>query len=222
MPIEPDDLFHPPRVAPELSMLDARAAVGGADSRWAVVVDDDARLQGWIDLEPGLTGSVKDHLVPFEVQVPVGTSLRCRFRRDAPARRALDTGRRWRSLPRRTHAQPVACCDASFSGWSRRRGLRTPSWHILQGVGAPPAALTISRESPWRWRESNEDRPYGVTPRQRHCADSTCEDDGTEWERVVLIGTRWHAPSPRASCPARVRNRDAHHDPRRRARRGEC
>ena len=28
MPIEPDDLFHPPRVAPELSMLDARAAVG--------------------------------------------------------------------------------------------------------------------------------------------------------------------------------------------------
>ena len=76
-----------------------------------------------------------------------------RFRRDAPARRALDTGRRWRSLPRRTHAQPVACCDASFSGWSRRRGLRTPSWHILQGVGAPPTALTISRESPWRWRE---------------------------------------------------------------------
>ena len=79
MPIEPDDLFHPPRVAPELSMLEARAAVGGADSRWAVVVDDDAHLQGWIDLEPGLSGSVKDHLVPFEVQVPVGTSLRAAF-----------------------------------------------------------------------------------------------------------------------------------------------
>jgi osmoprotectant transport system ATP-binding protein len=79
MPIEPDDLFHPPRVAPELSMLEARAAVGGADSRWAVVVDDDEHLQGWIDLEPGLSGSVKDHLVPFEVQVPVGTSLRAAF-----------------------------------------------------------------------------------------------------------------------------------------------
>jgi osmoprotectant transport system ATP-binding protein len=79
MPIEPDDLFHPPRVAPELSMLDARAAVGGADSRWAVVVDDDGHLEGWIDLEPGLRGSVNDHLVPFEVQVPVGTSLRAAF-----------------------------------------------------------------------------------------------------------------------------------------------
>jgi osmoprotectant transport system ATP-binding protein len=79
MPIEPDDLFHPPRVAPELSMLEARAAVGEADSRWAVVVDDDEHLQGWIDLEPGLSGSVKDHLVPFEVQVPVGTSLRAAF-----------------------------------------------------------------------------------------------------------------------------------------------
>ena len=79
MPIEPDDLFHPPQVAPELSMLDARAAVGGADSRWAVVVDDDEHLRGWIDLEPGLTGSVEDHLVPFDVQVPVGTSLRAAF-----------------------------------------------------------------------------------------------------------------------------------------------
>ncbi len=79
MPIEPDDLFHPPQVTPDVSMLDARAAVGGADSRWVVVVDDRARLNGWIDLEPGLTGTVKDHLVRFEVQVPVGTSLRAAF-----------------------------------------------------------------------------------------------------------------------------------------------
>lgn len=62
-------------MTPDLSMLDARAAVGGADSRWAVVVDDDDHLLGWIDLEPGLRGSVTDHLVPFDVQVPVGTSL---------------------------------------------------------------------------------------------------------------------------------------------------
>jgi osmoprotectant transport system ATP-binding protein len=76
MPIESGDLFHPPEVSPGHSMLDARAAVAGADSRWAVVVDDGAHLRGWIDLQPGLTGSVGDHLVPFEVQVPVGTSLR--------------------------------------------------------------------------------------------------------------------------------------------------
>ena len=80
MATEPDDLFHPPQVTPDLSMLDARTAVGGADGRWAMVVDDDvARLYGWVDLEPGLTGSVKDHLVPFEVQVPVSTSLRAAF-----------------------------------------------------------------------------------------------------------------------------------------------
>jgi osmoprotectant transport system ATP-binding protein len=77
--IEPDDLFHPPQVSPDLSMLDVRAKVGGSDSRWAVVVDADAHLQGWVDLDPGLTGSVEDHLVPFEVQVPVGTSLRTAF-----------------------------------------------------------------------------------------------------------------------------------------------
>jgi osmoprotectant transport system ATP-binding protein len=60
-------------------MLDARAAAAGADSRWAVVVDERSRLKGWIDLEPGLTGSVEDNLVAFEVQVPVGTSLRAAF-----------------------------------------------------------------------------------------------------------------------------------------------
>jgi osmoprotectant transport system ATP-binding protein len=77
--IETDDLFHPPQVTPELSMLDARTAVGGSDSRWAVVVDDDTHLLGWIDLEPGLKGAVADHLVPFDVQVPLGTSLRAAF-----------------------------------------------------------------------------------------------------------------------------------------------
>jgi osmoprotectant transport system ATP-binding protein len=79
MPIAADSLFHPPEVSPELSMLDARAAAGGADSRWAVVVDDRSKLHGWVDLEPGLTGSVEDNLVPFEVEVPLGTSLRAAF-----------------------------------------------------------------------------------------------------------------------------------------------
>jgi osmoprotectant transport system ATP-binding protein len=43
------------------------------------VVDDESHLLGWIDLEPGLTGSVEDNLVGFEVQVPLGTSLRAAF-----------------------------------------------------------------------------------------------------------------------------------------------
>jgi osmoprotectant transport system ATP-binding protein len=79
MPIETDDLFQPPRVTPDLSMLDARSSAAGADSRWAVVVDEEEHLRGWVDLEPSLTGTVEDHLVLFEVQVPVGTSLRTAF-----------------------------------------------------------------------------------------------------------------------------------------------
>src|ERR1700677_1671912 len=77
--IAPEDLFRPPEVMRDQSMLDVRAAVGGSGSRWAVVVDDRAHLHGWVDLDPSFKGSVEDHLVPFEVQVPVGTSLRAAF-----------------------------------------------------------------------------------------------------------------------------------------------
>ena len=91
--IEPDDLFRPPQVGPKQSMLDVRAAVGGADSRWAVVLDGQAHLRGWVDLDPALTGSVEDNLVPFDV--PRGDFTTGGLRGDAPARRALDTcGRR--------------------------------------------------------------------------------------------------------------------------------
>jgi osmoprotectant transport system ATP-binding protein len=43
------------------------------------VVDERAQLRGWIDLDPSLTGSVEDNLVSFDVQVPLGTSLRAAF-----------------------------------------------------------------------------------------------------------------------------------------------
>jgi osmoprotectant transport system ATP-binding protein len=79
MPIESADLFQPPQVTPDLSMADAADAVAGADTRWAVVVDNDGHLSGWVDLEPGRTGSVADHLTPFEVQIPVSSSLRAAF-----------------------------------------------------------------------------------------------------------------------------------------------
>ncbi len=79
VPIVPDDLFHPPEVLPDVTMLDARAQAAGADIRWAVVVDAGHGLLGWIELDPSATGSVQDHLVPFDVQVPLGTSLRAAF-----------------------------------------------------------------------------------------------------------------------------------------------
>jgi osmoprotectant transport system ATP-binding protein len=77
--IEPEDLSHPPEVDPGLSMSEARTTAAGGDSRWAVVVDSGRHLHGWIDLHPGPEGPVPDHLVPFEVQLPLGTSLRAAF-----------------------------------------------------------------------------------------------------------------------------------------------
>jgi len=74
--IATEDLFHPPAVPPDVSMLDARALAAGADSRWALVVDAADHLLGWIDLDPGRGGAVADHVVEFGVQVPLGTSLR--------------------------------------------------------------------------------------------------------------------------------------------------
>jgi osmoprotectant transport system ATP-binding protein len=79
MPIDADSLFHPPQAPPDVSMLDARTMAAGADSRWAVVVDEAGHLHGWVDLEPGLKGSVEDNLRPFDVEVPLGTSLRAAF-----------------------------------------------------------------------------------------------------------------------------------------------
>jgi len=71
-----DDLFHPPVVAPDTSMAEARRKAAGAESRWAIVVDPADRLLGWVDLDPPRSGNVADHLVRFEVQVPMGASLR--------------------------------------------------------------------------------------------------------------------------------------------------
>jgi len=76
MEVEAQDLFCPPRVGPDTTMAEARVAAAGADSRWAVVVGAEDRLLGWIALDPADGGDVADHLQPFEVQIPLGTSLR--------------------------------------------------------------------------------------------------------------------------------------------------
>jgi osmoprotectant transport system ATP-binding protein len=79
MAIEAEYLFRPPEVDPDLTMVEARHSAAGADSRWAVVVDAGRHLRGWIDLDPRRTGTVEENLLPFEVQVPLGTSLRAAF-----------------------------------------------------------------------------------------------------------------------------------------------
>jgi osmoprotectant transport system ATP-binding protein len=79
MPIEPADLFQPARVLPSDAMHEARERGAGIDSAWAVVVNPFGHLRGWVDLSSGPDGVVEDYLVPFEVQVPVGSSLRAAF-----------------------------------------------------------------------------------------------------------------------------------------------
>lgn len=79
-----DDLDHPPVVGPAVTMAQARAAAeagpgsGGtsAERRWAVVVDEDGVLRGWVPLDPGLDGLVSDGLTRFAVEVPLGSSMR--------------------------------------------------------------------------------------------------------------------------------------------------
>jgi osmoprotectant transport system ATP-binding protein len=112
MPIESGDLFHPPEVSPGHSMLDARAAVAGGDSRWAVVVDDGAHLR------PG------------------------RLRRDAPTRCALDPGRRRRPLSRRADSQPPARCHASVGGRPCRRGRGEPAGSVIPRAIARSASAS--------------------------------------------------------------------------------
>jgi osmoprotectant transport system ATP-binding protein len=74
-----EDLFFPPTVGPELSMLDARTRTAGADGRWAVVVAGGGALEGWIDLDPAAGGLVADHVQPFGVAVALGAPLRTAF-----------------------------------------------------------------------------------------------------------------------------------------------
>jgi osmoprotectant transport system ATP-binding protein len=80
--IGPDDPFHPVEVAPGTLMSDvaARATRRGtgtddAERRWAVVVSD-GTLVGWVAADAAAPGTAADHVQPFAVEVPLGTSLR--------------------------------------------------------------------------------------------------------------------------------------------------
>ena len=71
-------------------MLEARAAAAGADSRWAVVVDETEHLLGWIDLEPGRTGTVEENLGALR-----GPGSAAAPRCGRPSARCSSTTSRW-------------------------------------------------------------------------------------------------------------------------------
>jgi len=79
--IDPDDLAHPPSVAAEASIADARRTLTEASARWGVVLDADGRLQGWFSPAAAAAGDglVRDRTKRLPAWVPVTASLKSAF-----------------------------------------------------------------------------------------------------------------------------------------------
>ncbi|HEY4603021.1 MAG TPA: ATP-binding cassette domain-containing protein [Blastococcus sp.] len=78
--IDTADLEHPPVVRERDTLAEARAALGRAGARWAVVLDDGGHLRGWLsgDRAAG-AGSVGDATRRMEAWVPADASLKTAF-----------------------------------------------------------------------------------------------------------------------------------------------
>jgi osmoprotectant transport system ATP-binding protein len=103
-PIEVDDLYSPPMVTPQTTVAEARNAVAGQGTSWAVVVDEAGRLLGWVEPgrmdetgSPGPTGTVARYMRPLDARVPIDASLKAAFsemlQHDAGWVAVLDSGR---------------------------------------------------------------------------------------------------------------------------------
>lgn len=78
--IDADDLEHPPVVRVDDGLADARSVLGRAAARWAVVLDDQQSLHGWLSAERASgSGSVRDACKRMEAWVPVDASLKTAF-----------------------------------------------------------------------------------------------------------------------------------------------
>jgi osmoprotectant transport system ATP-binding protein len=78
--IEVADLDKPPVVQTDSSLAEARRAMDADDSRWAVVVDTDGRLRGWIGREEADgDGTVAGRSHRMEAWVPLNASLKQAF-----------------------------------------------------------------------------------------------------------------------------------------------
>ncbi|MBA2443744.1 MAG: betaine/proline/choline family ABC transporter ATP-binding protein [Nocardioidaceae bacterium] len=74
------DLERPPVVAAHDTLAQARATLETADARWAIVVDDQGRLRGWIGVdECEGAGAVADRTERMEAWVAADASLKDAF-----------------------------------------------------------------------------------------------------------------------------------------------
>ncbi len=78
--IDPRDLEHPPVVHVADGLADARAAQERAGARWAVVLDDDGQLHGWLSLDRAEgAGTVRSAARRMEAWIPADASLKTAF-----------------------------------------------------------------------------------------------------------------------------------------------
>jgi osmoprotectant transport system ATP-binding protein len=75
-PIEVECLEHPPTVAPDATLADAREAITKWDADWVAVVDADGHLRGYVDKARAVgDGTVVEHLQRVETWVPIDQDL---------------------------------------------------------------------------------------------------------------------------------------------------
>jgi osmoprotectant transport system ATP-binding protein len=78
--VEVDDLEHPPVVRVADRLADARSALDRAGARWAVVLDDDGNLRGWLSTERAAgSGTVGSAARRMEAWVPKEATLKTAF-----------------------------------------------------------------------------------------------------------------------------------------------
>jgi osmoprotectant transport system ATP-binding protein len=78
--IDVADLEHPPVVHVADGLADARAELSRAGARWAVVLDDDGALHGWLSVERASgAGTVGSAARRMEAWVPADASLKAAF-----------------------------------------------------------------------------------------------------------------------------------------------
>ncbi|WP_431959596.1 ABC transporter ATP-binding protein [Actinacidiphila sp. bgisy160] len=78
-PIETADLEHPPVVRAGSPAAEAAAVLAKQGDPYAVVLDDDGRLRGYVTAGTLTSGTVADHTRRLEAWVPVGAPLKRAF-----------------------------------------------------------------------------------------------------------------------------------------------
>ncbi len=78
-PIEEGDLEQPPVVRLEDAAKSAAERMRSQDAGWAVVLDKDGDLHGWVNATHLTSGTVADHARRMEAWLPVGASLKRAF-----------------------------------------------------------------------------------------------------------------------------------------------